>query len=192
MINLLNLLLFLGLFIQPDLEKIRQYKLEENIEGGINFSTDPLTKFFIIILLIIIIIFIVIIFNKIIGGKKLTLLKTKSDFIEVLDILNLGFDQRLYLLKVVNQVVLLGVCDKSISYILRLEEDVEKINDYKRNQENDVPYFKNIFDEFIKTMNLKSGEKKQTTINDVLNKIKSIKGVRENTGEDEIGEKEDD
>lgn len=191
MINLLNLLLFLGLFIQPDLEKIRQYKLEENIEGGINFSTDPLTKFFIIILLIIII-FIVIIFNKIIGGKKLTLLKTKSDFIEVLDILNLGFDQRLYLLKVVNQVVLLGVCDKSISYILRLEEDVEKINDYKRNQENDVPYFKNIFDEFIKTMNLKSGEKKQTTINDVLNKIKSIKGVRENTGEDEIGEKEDD
>ena len=180
MINLLNLLLYLGLYIQPDLEKIKQYKIEENIEGGINFSLSPLIKFFLIILLIIVIIVIVIIFNKIIGEKKLTILKTKSDFIEVLDVINLGFNQRLYLLKVANQVVLLGVSDKNISYLLRLEEDIEKIKDHKQNQENNSPHirnFKDVFDDIVKTMNLKPGGNGQLSIKDLLYKIKNLKKV---------------
>jgi len=76
---LLNTLFLLGLFAHPDLEKIKEYQLDENIKGGINFTSNPLTKFFIIILLILLMIVIFVLFNKLLGQRKLPMIKSKSD-----------------------------------------------------------------------------------------------------------------
>jgi flagellar biogenesis protein FliO len=181
---ILNIIFSLGFNFQPDLEKIKQYDYNGNSGEGTGFSSSLLLQIFFFIILLVTIIFITFLINKIVGRRKLSPFN-KSEFLEVVDILNLGLNHRICMIKVFDQIVLLGVSEKNINYLMELSqsnaEKIKEIQDLQNQTENFKSYLNNLNKIFGK-----KNYSKTTSIKDNLDRIRKIKQTRSNMGEDEI------